>query len=147
MEGLPHAHDLVGRQRSGAHAPLMPAPMNLGLQAYTGFATDVQRANAFGSVQLVRCKRHQMHVQCTQIDCNLARALHGIDVEKHITRLAGLTDGGDVVHRPQFVVGVHDGDQDGLVGDRISHCLRLNQALCIRVEVRDLEAFPFQMAA
>ena len=69
-------------QGAGTQAALMPAAMNLRLQTLLRARPDIQRADAFGAVDLVRRKRHQVHRPLRQVDRHFARALSRVDMEQ-----------------------------------------------------------------
>jgi hypothetical protein len=73
-EGFAHADDLVGRQGARTHAALVTAAVHDGFEAYTRLAADVQRADAFRAVGLVRRERHQ-------VDFQLCRSISTLPVD------------------------------------------------------------------
>src|SRR5690606_32381257 len=146
-EGLAHADDLVGGQGAGAHAALMAATVHGGFQAHARLAADVQRADTFRAVGLVRREGHQVDLELLQVDLDLAGRLGGIDVEQHTAGAGQLTDGGDVVDGADLVVDVHDRDQDGVVAQRRLEHGRGDDAVVDVLEVSDIDALALVLAS
>ena len=70
--------------RSGAAAPLLRAAEDVAVERQA--AADVQRADAFRRVQLVRGERERVDAERVHVDVDLARGLHGVAVK--MNRLA-----------------------------------------------------------
>ncbi len=81
------------------------------------------------------------------VNVDFTRALGSIDVEQNTGVAGDFTDAGDIIHRADFVVGMHDADQDRVFAQRCRDHLGRNQPLLIRVQVSDLKPFPLQLAA
>ena len=60
--------------------------------------------------------RHEVDVVGEDVDGDLAYGLDGVGVEEDALLVAELADLADGLDDADFVVGVHDGDEDGLVG-------------------------------
>ena len=88
--------------------------MDLRFDAHPRLAPHVKSADALGAVKLVRGKRHQVHLHFLQVDVELAGALGRVDMENHLVPARHLADGLDVVDHADFVVDVHQGDQDSV---------------------------------
>src|SRR5207237_5014020 len=78
--GLAEADDLVRRQGAGAETALVAAAVDLRLEAHARLAAHIQRADAFGPVDLVRGDRQQVGAQLVHVDLDAPGALHGIAV-------------------------------------------------------------------
>src|SRR5690606_32519402 len=76
-----------------------------------------------------------------------ARALRRVDVEQYLAGTRDGTNGADVVDGADLVVHMHDADQGRVITQRGGHLLRLDDAVAVRLQIGDLEAFPFQLAA
>ena len=85
--------------------------MNLRLDTHTGLTTNVKRADAFGSVDLVRRKAHQIDFEFLGIQDHLARSLRRIAVENNAASTAHLADGGNILNHADFVIDSHDGHE------------------------------------
>lgn len=68
---LTHADDLVCGQRSGAHAALMAAAMDLSFDPDTRRAPDIERTNTLRPIGLVRGDAHGIDGQVAQVDVEL----------------------------------------------------------------------------
>ncbi len=124
----------------------MAATVHLTLDADARLAPDVERANAFRAVGLVRGEGHQVDLELVQVDLDLAGRLCGVDVEQHAAGAGQLADGGDVVDGADLVVHVHDRDQDGVVTQRRLDQSRSDQAIFSRLQVGHFETFALQLA-
>ncbi|MCY1442361.1 hypothetical protein D9M71_587270 [compost metagenome] len=126
----------MGRQGARTQSALMPATMDLRMQSLLGTRTDVQRTDAFGAVQFMRGKRHQVHRPLREIDRHFARALCGVDMEQSPAFTHDLTDGRNIVERPQFVVDQHQRHQESVLAHGFADRLRGDQPIGIRHQVR-----------
>src|SRR5262245_57791222 len=122
--------------RSEAHAP-----------------ADVQDSDAFRPVNLVRGERQQVDAEFLHVYRNLADRLHGVgvQVETFLPRVAALFDQrGDLferLNRADLVVGVHDGDQHGLVGQRLADVFNPYDAFAVNGQVGRAPAVFFEAPA
>ena len=99
------------------HAALVAAAVDLRGNLHARVApANIQRANTLGAVDLVRGDRQHVDVVGHDVDRNLADSLHGVGVEEDALLVADLADLANGLQDADFVVGGHDGDQDGLVG-------------------------------
>ena len=145
--GFAHADDLVGRQGPRAQTQFLTPAVDDRFEPTARTAADVQRADALGPINLVRGKRHQVHLQLGQVDGQLAHALRRIDMEQDGAFAAQLADGRDIGNRPDLVIHLHQRDQDGVVTQRVGQLLRFDHATRQRAQVGELEAFLFQLPA
>ena len=60
---------------------------------------------------------------------------------------ADFTDGGNVLDHTDFVIHMHDADQHGVIAQRRLEFLQVQQAIWLRVQVRDFIALALQLAA
>ena len=75
---------------------------------------DVNRANALGSVKLVTGKGKKIELESFDVDRNFPDGLHGISVEVDVALDGDAADFFEGLDGAEFIVGVHDGDEDGL---------------------------------
>ena len=80
-------------------------------------------------------------------DRDLADGLGGVGVEDDPLLLGELADGRDVLDRADLVVGEHDRDEDGLVGDGRADLVDVDQPVRLHRHVGHLEALPLQALA
>ena len=102
-------------QRPRAVAALLPAARHQRLEADARLAADVQRADALGAVALVARDGHQVDVHRVHVHEHLGAV--GVEVDAVLA-----ADGADLFERldhADFVVDAHDGDETGLVCDRV----------------------------
>ena len=142
-----HAHDLVNRQRTGTHAALVTAAVHLCFDADTWLTTNVQRADAFRAIDFVTGEGHQVHFQLAQVDRQFAHALGRIHVVDDAARTAHFADGRDVLHNADFVVNVHDGNQDGVIAHRRFELFQVDDPVALRRQVSHFEPFTLQLTA
>ena len=145
-EGLAHAHDLVRGQRARTHAALVAATVHLGLEPHARLAAHVQRADALGTVGLVRRQTHQVDRQLRDVDLDLAGGLRGVDVEDHALLAADVAQRHHVLHHADLVVHEHHAREDGVGADRGLELLEVEQTVFLHVEVGDLETLALEFA-
>ncbi len=125
----------------------MTATVHLCFNADTRFTTHVQRANPFRTVDFVAGEGHQVNFQLAQIDRQLAHALGCINVVDDAARTAEFTDGRDILHNADFVVHVHDGDQNGVVAHGGFQLFQVDNAVALRREIGHFKPFTLQLTA
>jgi hypothetical protein len=77
-----------------------------------------QGADSLGGVELVAGHGQQVHPQGIPPHRHLADRLRRIGMPENIARVGDVGNRPQILERADFVVGVHDGDEDGLCGDR-----------------------------
>src|SRR2546430_8165224 len=145
-ERLAHAHDLVGRERPRPQPPLMPAAVDLRLDAHARLPAHVQRADALRAVDLVRGHRQEIHFQFLQVDRDLAHGLYRVAVEDDAFRAADLADLGDRLDHADLVVHHHHRNENGVGAQRRLELLQVEQPVLLRVEVGRLEPLALEFA-
>ena len=138
-----HAHD--GRQifRAGTLAPLLCAALDhIGQREATA---AVQSAHALGAVELVAGQAQHVDVLFLHMDLQMTHRLDRVGVEGNARLLAYRADLGDGQHGADLVVGVHTGDQTGVLADGVLHLLRGDVVALGNIQQRHLEAFLFQL--
>ena len=109
----------------------MTAAVYLCFDADARLAAHVQRADAFRAIDFVAGERHQVDFQLAQIDRQFAHALGGVNVVDDTARAAHFADRFDILHHADFVIDVHDGDQDGVIAQRrFGSCRLMMPLLC-----------------
>ena len=81
------------------------------------------------------------------IDRNLADRLHAVGVEQDALLAADFPDLGDRLDHADFVIGVHDGDQDRLVGDRFAQHVEIDQPVALHRQISDPIAVLLELLA
>ena len=98
--------------------------------ARAGLRRDVQRAHALRAVHLVRADRHQVDVVLDARSPEPCRppARRRCGTARRVS-LAILPISAHRLEHADFVVGVHDADQDRLVGDGVAQHVQVDQAV------------------
>ena len=117
-----------------------PPPWDLRGHPQRRLAPHIQRADALGAVDLVRRQACQIETVALYIERYLAGALRRIGVEYHAALPAQAADGGNVVDRADLVVGMHHGDQHGVVAKRGRNRFRRHDPRRIRLDIGDVNA-------
>ena len=126
----------------------MPAAVHLSGDLHArALAANIQRAHALRPVHLVAAERHQVDVVLDHVDRNLADGLRRVGVQQHALRLRDLADLGDRLQHADFVVGVHDADQDRLVGDGRLQLVEIDQAVGLHRQIGHAHAVLFEPLA
>ena len=93
-------------KRAGTHAALVAAAIHMGDNLHARIlAPDIQRADAFRAVNLVRRDRQQIDVVLDHVDRNFADRLHRVRVEQNAALVAELADLAPRLQDADFVVG------------------------------------------
>ena len=151
--------DIGGRQLDGFSEPddagdiLGPCPAPALLAAAVDQVVDlhafpdVEGADTLGAIELVGGEGEEVDVLGLHVDRHVADDLDGIGVEGHLVLPCNRTQFRDRLDRADLVVGVHDGDQDRLVRDRLFEFRRVDEAVLVDREIGDGEAFLLQVLA
>ena len=114
----------------------MPAPIDLRCQPHPRpLGPDIERATPLGSVDLVAAHRQQINAVALHIDGNLTHPLGGITVEQNLFFFSDCADLSNWVDRADLVVGVHDRDEDRLVGDSVAHGVGIDHPVAVHRQV------------
>ncbi len=125
----------------------MTAAVHLRFDTDTRFTTHVQRADTFRAIDFVAGEGHQVHFQLAQIDRQFAHALGGVNMVDDAAGTAHFADGGDILHHADFVVNVHNGNQNGVVAHCRFELFQVNNAVTLRGEVGHFKPFTLQLTA
>ncbi len=90
---------------------------------------------------------HQVHFQLAQVDRQLAHALSGVNVVDDTARAAHFADGRDILHHADFVVYVHNGNENGVITYRRFECFKINNPVALRRQVCHFKPFSLQLTA
>ncbi len=118
----------------------MAAAVHLRLEAHAAVARYVQRADALGTVSLMRGQRHQIDFQLLQVDRHLAGGLRGVHVKKHAAFAADFAERRHVLDHADLVVDEHDGSKRRVGAQRGFEFFEVEQAVRFRDERRDGKA-------
>ena len=142
------AHDARHIQRARPHAALMPAAVHLRRQLHARIAAPhIKRAHALRPVHFVRADRHQIDVVVDHVHRNLADRLRAVGMKQHAAFAGDLADLANRLQHADFVIGVHDADQDRFVRDRGLQLIQIHQAVLLHRQIRHPRAVFFQPLA
>ncbi len=145
---LAEADDARNIERSGAHAALVPAAVNLRHQLHPRIlAAHIQRARAFRSIQLVPGDGRDVDVHLVDVDWNLADRLHGVGVEDDAAFAAEFANFRDRLQYADFVVGRHDRDQNRLVVHGALQVVEVDQTILLHRQIGHAKAEFLKMLA
>ena len=108
---------------------------------------DVEQPHSLRPVELVRRGAQQIDVQLIHRKRQMAEGLDRVRMKTDPLFLRDPADLGDGLDRPDLVVRMHDGDEDGPVRDRLHHVRRIDQAVLIHGEISHPEPFLLQETA
>ena len=141
FSGFSKTDDTGDVQGSAAHIAFVTAPVHLRGEGDAGtLATDIKGADALWTIYFVRAKGEQVYAVSPDVDRDLTHGLGGI-AEKQYAVFAG--DGADLpdgLEDAGFVVGVHQGYEDGIGSDSRSDLDGLYESLGVDGEIGDLTA-------
>ncbi len=145
LHGHRQAHDFRHVFRTGAAAPLLCAAVHKILNGDAG--TEVQCPHALWRVDLVSAEGEHVDILFLHVDVHVADGLHRIGVEQHAVLFADGADFRDGLDGADFVVGVHDGDQGGLIRNGGFQLIRMDDPVFVHVQIGDFKPFLFQRLA
>ena len=132
------SHDSRHIQRARPHAALMSAAIHLRRQLHARVAAPhIQRAHALRSIHFVRADRHQVNVVIDHVHRNFACRLRAVGVQQHPAFPGDPADFANRLQHADFVVGMHDANQDRLVRDRRFQLVQIYQAVLLHRQVSD----------
>ena len=99
----------------------------------------VEDAHPLGPVELMGREGEKIHVEGIDIQIEGTSRLDCVRVEGDPPLPGDPPDLGDGLDRPHLVVGVHDGDEGGPVGDGPSHVVGIHAAVRVHGQVGHLE--------
>ena len=129
--------------RTGAAAALLRAAECVAREREA--ASDVERADAFRRVQLVRGERERVDAERVHIDVDLARALHGIAVHVNRSLAADARHVRDRLDHARLVVREHHRDEPRFGTERGDDCVRVDDPAARRRDDRDRVAAALQL--
>ncbi len=139
--GLAEADDAGDVQSAGTHAALVAAAVNDGGELHARIlAANVESADALGAVDLVRRDGEQVDAVALHVHGNFADGLHAIHMEENALFLGDFADFFDGLNDADFVVGVHDGDQNRFRRDGLAQIVEIDAAVFLHRQIGDLVA-------
>jgi hypothetical protein len=110
-------------------------------------APDVERADSLGSVEFVPRHRQQINTESIYIGCDLADGLRGIGMQQGAMLAGDPTYFFNRFDRANFIIGVHDADENGFRRDRAAQIVRIGPTVMIDGEIGHFGAEPLQKLA
>src|ERR1700722_9916064 len=148
LTSFAEADDASDVERARTHAALVPPAIDDGRELHARIApANVERANTLGAIDFVAANGQQVDVVFLHVDRNLAHGLHAIDREENAVFLGNFADFGDRVDHANFIVGVHDGDQDGSRADGGFQFIQVDSTVLLDRQIGNFKAFFFQALA
>src|SRR5437588_1033805 len=108
---------------------------------------NVKGPDSFGRIQLMACKRHQVHSKLVNACGNLADRLCGVSVEQNAMLSGNQGDVGDRLNGANLVVSVHDRNEDSARRNCTSHMVRVDASEAVNRKVRHFCTQPFKEPA
>ena len=110
-------------------------------------ATHIQSAATLGSVKLVCGQGGQIDVHLIYIERHFTQRLYCVGMEQHATLTAKLANLFQGLQNTDLIVGRHNADQNGLVGECSFELVQINQSIRLYGKVGHLIAVFFQALA
>lgn len=104
----------------------------------------VQRANALLGMDFVAGQGERSMFCSTTLIGTLPTACTAVGVEQHAVFFAHGTDFGDRLNGADFIIGVHNADQRGILPNGVFHLLGCDQPFIIYRQISDFKPFFFQ---
>ena len=101
---------------------------------------DVKRADTFGAVNFVRGNRKQVDAESVHVERNFSGGLDGVGVKPNVGFFRDAADFFERLERADFIVGVHDRDQDSFRAQRIFYRGGVDDACPIYWEKCDVDS-------
>src|SRR5689334_23941737 len=110
-------------------------------------ATDVESADSLGRVELVAGDGEEVYAEGVDVYRDFSCRLHGVGVEVDVVLCGYFADLVERLDSTEFIVGVHDGDEQSFRTDGLAQFFEVNEAIRIDGEVGHGRAFFFQSLA
>src|SRR5580704_3685837 len=148
LTSLTEADDAGDVERAGTHAALVAAAIDDGGKLNARIAAaNVKRADALGAVNFVAADGQHVDVVLLDVHRNLADSLHAVGGKENAMFLGDFADFGDGINDADFVVGVHDGDEDGGRADGGFQLIQVDAPILLHRQIGDFEAVFFEALA
>ena len=145
LAGLSQSHDRHDVFGAGSPAHLLTCSMAEFLEQQP--FSHVKRPDSFGSIEFMPGHREHIYVHRLNIDGDFAEALGRIGVNAYLFLPRDPGDFIDRLNRSDLVVGMHDGNQDGVRPDGGGHIVQADHAGVIDIHIGGLETLLFQVSA
>src|ERR1700722_1683348 len=133
--GLAKADDAGDVFGAGTAIAFVMAAVKNGSDRHAG--AQVQSADALGPVKFVSGDGKQIDAEAVDIDGEFAGGLHGVGVEEDSGGARDLADFFDGLNGAELVVGMHDGDERGIVAHGAANIFGIDEAIVADSDVGD----------
>src|SRR5687767_5886233 len=107
---------------------------------------NIQRADPFRSVELVRAQRHEVDAEVSHVQWHESGRLRRITMEERPLRVRDLRDGRKRVEHTDFVVRRHRADEERVAVNCITQLVEFDSPLPIDLQVHNAKSVAFQCA-
>src|SRR5262249_48158114 len=128
----------------GTPAALMSSTCEL--RFYNRSFLDKQCSNSLGPMNFVRRNRVQINLEGFDVDRDFPGRLHAVGMKVDIGRFGYGSNFRDGLNGSNFVVCVHDGNQDGVGPDGAANLFRIDKTLGRNANLCDFVALLFQIS-
>ena len=135
------AYDACGIFRAGPAASLLGAAVDQVLKADA--PADIQGAAAFGAMNFMAGKGHQVNALGFYVDGHVAYRLNRVGMEQNLVLFAHRRQFGNGLNSTDFVVSVHNSHQSGVIPNRRFQLLGTDDAVAVDLQQGDFKAFLF----
>src|SRR5579864_784644 len=145
LAGFAEADDAGHVERAGTHAAFVAAAIDDGGELHARVAaTNIQRANALGTVNFVAADGQQVNIVFLHVHGNFAHGLHAVHGEENAVFFGDFANFGDWVDHPDFVVRIHDGNQDSGRPDSGFQLIQADSAVLLHWQIGDFKTLFFE---
>ncbi len=101
---------------------------------------DIKRADSHGAVYLVGRQAHHGQICCFHINRLTGERLYGVTVKGDILPFAYPANRFDILLDAGFIIGRHDGNQNGVITKGVNQPVEIDQASAVHVKEGDIDA-------
>ena len=130
---------------TGALAALLRAALDQIGQGDAAFF-GIQHADPFRSVEFVRGQGQHIDIFLHDMNFHMAHRLYGVGMKEHALVTADFSQLRNGLDGADLVIGVHDGYQSRIGTDGGGQLVRMDDAVFMRIQKRDLKAALFSLS-
>ena len=135
---LPQPHEAGDVLSPRAYAALLMAPVHQGVQDV--LRPPIPAANALGSIEFMTREGEKIDPQVLNVQGEFPKRLHGIRMHENAALSYQVRNLRNGLECPDFVIGIHDGHEDGIVREGVPDGPRSNNTMRIHRNIGDLVA-------
>ena len=118
---------------------LLGAPMDKRTDFYA--LSDIHKTNALRSVQFMSAGTQHINMHCLHINRNMSECLYRICMEQNAMFFGNGANFCDGLDRSDFIIGRHDGNQDGIRSDGFFQFIRFYRSIFIHIQISHFKTF------